>query len=102
MSGNVDPLWVITRQYSAGTHHEFLLLPQSLLAQEHDGGLKHEAHRVQLETLLDLAEEIGDVEPLDTAVVQKIARAQVDRLSADEHVNDSESTNQRRENKDMI
>lgn len=35
---------------------------------------------MQLEALLYLAEEVGDVEPLDAAVVQKIARAQVDRL----------------------
>lgn len=76
-----------------GAYHEFLLLSQSLLAQEHDGRLKHEAHRVQFETLLYLTEEIGDVEPLDAAVIQKIARTQVDWLPKDRFVSEAYDQN---------
>lgn len=56
-----------------GTDHELLFLSQSFLAQEYDGRFKYEAHCVQLETLLYLAEKVGNIEPLDAAVVQKIA-----------------------------
>lgn len=62
------------------TDHELLFLSQSFLAQEHDGRFKYEAHRMQLETLLYLAEKIGNIEPLNAAIVQKIAWTQVDRL----------------------
>ncbi len=59
-----------------------LLLSEPLLAQEYDRRLEYEAHCVQLKPLLDLAQEIGDVQPLHTTVVQKIARTQVNRLKS--------------------
>ena len=55
-------------------------MPEPLLAQEDDRRLEDEAHGVQLEALLDLSQEVGDVEPLDAAVVQQIARTQVNDL----------------------
>jgi hypothetical protein len=55
------------------TDHELLFLSQSFLAQEHDGRFEYEAHGVQFETLLYLAEKVGNIEPLDAAVVQKIS-----------------------------
>jgi len=56
-------------------HHKLLLLPQPFLAQKHDGRFEDETHRVQFKTLLNLAEEIGNIEPFDTAVVQKVTWA---------------------------
>ena len=61
-------------------HDGLLLLPESLLAEEDDGGLEDEAHGVQLEPLLDLPQEVGDVQPLHAAVVQQVPGAQVDAL----------------------
>ena len=55
-------------------------MPEPLLAQEDDRRLEDEAHGVQLEALLDLSQDVGDVEPLDAAVVQQIAGAQIDQL----------------------
>jgi len=52
-----------------GTDHEFLLLPQSLFAQEHNSWLEHKAHCMQLQTLLDLSKEVWDIEPLHTSIV---------------------------------
>lgn len=60
----------------AGHAHQFLLLAQALFAQEHNGRFEHEAHGVQLQALFDLAQKIGDVQPLDAAVVQQIAGVQ--------------------------
>ena len=57
-----------------------LLVPEPLLAEEDDGRLEDEAHGVKLEAFLDLAQEVRDVQPLDAAVVQQIARTQVDDL----------------------
>ena len=37
---------------------------------------------MQLETLLDFAEEVADVEPLDAAVVEQLGRAEIDGLLA--------------------
>ena len=63
------------------THDDgFLLLPEPLLAQEDDCGLEHEAHCMQLQPLFDLAQEVGNVEPLYPAVVEQVAGAKVDRL----------------------
>ena len=57
-----------------------LLVPEPLLAEEDDGRLEDEAHGVKLEAFLDLAQEVRDVQPLDAAVVQQIARTQVNDL----------------------
>ena len=56
-------------------------MPEPLLAEEDDGRLEDEAHGVKLEAFLDLSQEVRDVQPLDAAVVQQIARTQVDDLS---------------------
>lgn len=37
---------------------------------------------MQLEALLDLAKKVGDVQPLDAAVVEQLGRAEVDGLLA--------------------
>ena len=62
------------------SHHEFLLLPEPLFAEEHDGRLEDEAHGVQLQSLFDLAEEVGDVQPLNAAVIEQVPGRQVHRL----------------------
>jgi len=64
------------------TDHELLALAETLLAEEDDGGFEDEAHGVELEALLDFAEEVADVEPLDAAVVEQLGRAQIHRLLA--------------------
>lgn len=63
-------------------YHELLALSQSLLAEEHDGRFEDEAHGVQFESLLDFAQEVGNVEPLDSAVVEQLGWAEIDRLFA--------------------
>lgn len=55
------------------THHQLLLLPQTLLAEENHSRLEDKAHGMQLQALLDLAQKIGNVEPLDAAIVEQIA-----------------------------
>ena len=67
-------------QITTDRHDGLFLLPEPLLAEEDDGGLEDEAHGVQLQPLLDLPQEVGDVEPLHAAVVQEVAGAQVDAL----------------------
>ena len=67
-------------QITTDRHDGLFLLPEPLLAEEDDGGLEDEAHGVQLEPLLDLAQKVGDVEPLHAAVIQQVAGAQVDAL----------------------
>ena len=64
------------------TNHELFALAESLLAQEDDGRFEDETHGVQLQSLFDFAQKIGNVEPLDSAVVQKLRRTQIDRLFA--------------------
>lgn len=61
-----------SQNYKSKAYHELFLLTQSFLAQKHDGRFEDEAHGVQLETLLDFAQEVGDVQPLDATVVQEV------------------------------
>jgi|LakMenEpi03Aug12_release.lakeMendotaPanAssembly.Ray.scaffolds.fasta_scaffold6022916_1 hypothetical protein len=57
-------------------------MPEPFFAEEDDGRLEDKAHRVKLEAFLDLAQEVRDVQPLHAAVVQQIARTQVDELQS--------------------
>ena len=65
-----------------GDAHELFALTEPLFAEEDDGALEDEAHGVELESLFDFTEEIGNVEPLDAAVVEELGRAQIDGLLA--------------------
>lgn len=56
-------------------YHKFLFLPQSFLAQEYDGRFENETHCVQFQTFLDFTKKVGNIEPLDTSIIQKISRA---------------------------
>ena len=55
-------------------------MPEPFFAEEDDGRLEDEAHGVQLEPFFDLAQEVGDVQPLDAAIVQQVAGTQVNQL----------------------
>ena len=60
------------------------LLPfatQALFAQEDDCSSEDEAHGVQLQSFLDLAQKVGDVEPLHASVVQQISRIELMELT---------------------
>jgi hypothetical protein len=52
------------------THHQLLLLSQSLLAQEHNRRFEDKAHGVQFQAFFDLAQKVRDVQPLNAAVIQ--------------------------------
>lgn len=55
------------------TYHQLLLLSQTLLAEEYHSRLEDKAHGMQLQSLLDFTQKIGNVEPLDAAIVEQIA-----------------------------
>ena len=55
-------------------------MPESFFAEEDDCRLEYEAHCVQLQPFLDLAQKVGNVQPLDAAVVQQITGTQINKL----------------------
>lgn len=67
-------------QWNRGSHHELFFLPDPLLAEEDHGCFEHEAHGMQLQSLLNFAQELGDVEPLHTTVIQQLPGTQVNVL----------------------
>lgn len=67
-----------------GAYHQFLLLPDALFAEEDNSRLEDEAHRMQLQTLLDLTQEFGNVQPLHATIVQQFSRTQVYMLQHQE------------------
>ena len=47
----------------------FAFTSESFFAQENDRSSENEAHCVQLQTFLDFAQKVGNVQPFNTTVV---------------------------------